>query len=184
MAGTSKTKKTTQKIKEKKSTGKPRKKQGTVKEVLIKELKTLIKDIDEEGLKFLVSQAHVLSHNLKVENLNAEIAKASSSKSKRRTFKKPPYSDKESMEIVEANDNSSFIFVINRERKFIALDEMRKIVKICHVSKDEKNAAQRMYNWFKNNRGDILIDVGIDGSKDQALKTIYNYIIKRYTVKD
>ena len=73
--------------------------------------------------------------------------------------------------------------VINRERKFFTLEEMRKIVNVCHNAADAKDASKKLYSWFKNNRGDVLIDIGIGHSLDPALNTMYDYIIKRYTVK-
>ena len=160
------------------STIKSRKKTSD-KDELIKELKTLIKDVDEEGLLFLIKQAHVLIYNKKAEEYNAKSQKLAS----KGKITKPPFSDKLSMEIKEADDNSSFIFVINRERKFFTLEEMRKIVNVCHNAADAKDASKKLYSWFKNNRGDVLIDIGIGHSLDPALNTMYDYIIKRYTVK-
>lgn len=145
---------------------------------LIKELNSLVKEIDQEGISFLVKQAKVLIYNKKVEEHNKKIEKGV-----KITLKKPPFSDKLSMEIKEADDNSSFIFVINRARKFFTLEEMRKLVNICHLSKDEKDASHRLLAWFKNNRGDVLNDIGIEVSSDPALRTIYQYIVKRYKVK-
>lgn len=156
-----------------------KKAKASAKEELIKELKILIKDVDEEGLLFLIKQAHVLIYNKKAEEYNAKSEKIAS----RTKTTKPPFSDKLSMEIKEADDNSSFIFVINRERKFFTLEEMRKLVRICHGSADAKDASKKLYTWFKNNRGDVLNDIGIGSSLDPSLDTMYNYIIKRYTVK-
>ncbi|MBN2038838.1 MAG: hypothetical protein JW864_02285 [Spirochaetes bacterium] len=155
------------------------KRKNSEKDSLIQELKILIKDVDEEGLLFLIKQAHVLIYNKKAEEYNAKSEKIA----KKTTIKKPPFSDKLSMEIKEADDNSSFIFVINRERKFFTLEEMRKIVRICHGSSDAKDASKKLYAWYKNNRGDVLNDIGIDNSLDPSLETMYKYIIKRYTVK-
>jgi hypothetical protein len=149
------------------------------KKSLIKQLNTLLKDVDEDGILFLIRQAQVFNYNKKVDEHNAEIKKGV-----KITVKKPPFSDKISMEIKEADDGSSFIFVINRARKFFTLEEMRILVNICHISQDERDASRRLFTWFKNNRGDVLNDIGIEVSRDPALSTIYNYISKRYTVKD
>jgi hypothetical protein len=150
------------------------------KDILINNLKQIIKDVDEEGLLFLIKQANVLVYNKRIDELNTEIKKPGT----RIKIKKQPFSDKISMDIKEADDSSSFIFIINKARKFFTLEEMRKIVKICHLSSDENDASGRLYTWFKNNRGDVLNDIGIDNSDDYSLPTMYNFIKNKYTVKE
>ncbi len=166
-------------MKEKTKTGRNKKSAGkSNKKNLIKELNNLIKETNEEEILFLIRQAQVFIYNKKVDERNAEIKKGVKIK-----IDKPPYSDKKSMEIKEADDGSSFIFVINRARKFFTLQEMKIIVNICSNSSDGKEASRRLYTWFKNNRGDVLNDIGIEVSTDPALATIYNYISGRYKVK-
>ncbi len=148
------------------------------KKNLVKKFTRLIKDIDEDGILFLIRQAQVLIYNKNVDEYNAELGKG-----QKITIQKPPFSDKLNMEIKEADDNSSFIFVINRARKFFTLEEMRKIVKLCHDAGEVKEGSQRLLTWFKNNRVDVLVDVGIENSNDPALSTMYNYIIQRYKLK-
>jgi hypothetical protein len=166
-------------MKEKSKSVKENKSADKSKKNLIKQLNSLLVDVDEEGISFLIRQAQVFIYNKKVEEHNVEIKKGV-----KITVKKPPFSDKESMEIKEAEDGSSFIFVINRARKFFTLQEMKIIVNICNISRDEREASRRLFTWFKNNRGDVLNDIGIEVSADPAFGTIYNYISKRYKVKD
>ncbi len=175
------TKKTTQKSKTPQKTTSKKSTKSTEKNALLKELQSLIKDMNEDGLKFLINQTRVMLYNMKVDELNTEIKNL---ETKKRTIKKKAQSDKLALEIVEADDNSSFIFVINKARKFFSLEEMKKIVKLCHISKDGNDASQRMYNWFKKNRSDVLVDVGIGSSKNPALQIIYDSIIKKYTIKE
>ncbi len=168
----------------KKDSAGPKNEHSEVKKLLLKELKKMIVDIDENGLKFLIKQAHILQHNMKVEHINSEIQKLTSGKGTENNKKTGVNKEKLTMEIVEADDNSSFIFVINRTRKIFTLEEMRNIVKICHNSKDENDAVRKLYSWFSNKRSDTLIDMGIAGATDPALHTIYNHIINTYTVKE
>jgi hypothetical protein len=170
--------KTTEQKPAAKNPAKGNNKDNTNRKNLIKKITEMLSDIDEEGLLFLFRQAQVLIYNKKVDEHNAVVKKGG-----KITIKKPPFSDKLSMEIKEAEDNSSFIFVINRSRKFFTLDEMRKIVKLCHDSGEEKEGSRRLLTWFKNNRVDVLVDVGIEASNDPALNTMYNYIIKKYKPK-
>ena len=149
------------------------------KKILVKQLTGLLKDIDDDGILFLIKQAQVLIYNKKVENHNSKIKKGV-----KISAKKPAFSDKGSMEIKEADDGSSFIFVINKSRKFFTLQEMRIIVNICHISGNGKEGSRKLFTWFKKNRSDVLNDVGIETSVDPALETMYNFLIKRYKVKD
>ncbi|MFH0974759.1 MAG: hypothetical protein V1874_03135 [Spirochaetota bacterium] len=165
-------------VKTKKTGSKTVNKDNLNKKNLIKQLNNLVKEVDEDGIVFLIKQAQVFIYNKKVDEHNTELKKGIKIK-----IKKPPFSDKTGMEIKEADDGSSFIFVINRARKFFTLEEMRKIVNICNSSGNEKEASRRLFTWFKSNRSDVLIDVGIEISLDPALCTIYHYIIKRYKVK-
>jgi len=180
------TKKTAKKSKssnskgEKKGTSK-KSAQNTQKDDLIKQLKKLINELNEEGLSFLIEQAIILKHNMQVKELNKDLQKLRSNKPK---SDKTSKSDKHKIEVEEADDNSYFIIVMNRARNFFSLEEMRKLVKICHASEDEKDASRRLYNWFSKNRSDVIRDTDIVGVNDPALTSIYNYIKNKYTVKE
>jgi ribosomal protein L23 len=164
-----------------KSAPKSKDKQASQKNELQDELKKLIKDLDEEGLVFMIQQAHVLLHNMQVERVNEEIRKL---QAKKHVGGKGASSDKYTIDVKEADDDSHFIIVINNSRNFFDRGEMKKLVKICHASGDEKDASRRLYNWFSGNRIDVLNNTDIRGASDPALSTIYNFLIKRYTVKE
>ena len=153
------------------------------KKKLLADLKAVIEDINESGLKFLIRQTEILLHNMKVEQVNAEIQNLTIDKSKTPKTAADKNKDRASMEIIESDNSSSFIFVINRTRKFFTLDEMKKIVKICGSATDQKDAVVSLYSWLLNNRGDALYDIGIRNANDPALGIIYNHIINNYTVK-
>jgi uncharacterized short protein YbdD (DUF466 family) len=91
--------------------------------------------------------------------------------------------DKLSATVKESDDGSSFMIGINSYQNFFSRDEMKRLVRICHASADARDAGMRMYAWFQRERGDILYNTGIEGPADQALVTIYNHLIKTYTVK-
>ena len=152
------------------------------KKNLLEEVKILMEDINENGLKFLKRQAEVLLYNMKVEQVNTEIQKLTLDKSKTPKGAAEKNKDKMSMEIIDSDSGGSFIFVINKTRKFFTLDEMKKIVKICRSANDQKEASASLYSWFLNNRGDALYDIGINSANDPALGVIYNHIINNYTV--
>ncbi|MCP4130604.1 MAG: hypothetical protein GY754_06445 [bacterium] len=147
---------------------------------LQKQLKTIIKDLNEEGLLYLIRQAQVLQYNMQVSKLNNEKQKKGLSGP---LGSQLPQADKSKMEVKEADDGSSFILVIGRARNFFSLEEMRKLVKLCHAAQDDKDASNRLFTWFDKNRPDVLRDTDIDSPNDQALATMYKGIVKRYKVK-
>ncbi|MCU0821814.1 MAG: hypothetical protein MUC95_04985 [Spirochaetes bacterium] len=176
----------------KKPVKKPEKKQAPVKKEahsdekkkLITDLTALMEGINESGLKFLIRQAEVLIYNMKIEQVNSEIQKLSIDRSKSPRSAIDKNKDRAAMEIIESDNGSSFIFVINKTRKFFTLDEMKKIVKICKSADGEKDACSMLYAWFLNNRGDALYDISIRNAGDPSLVAIYNYVINKYTVKE
>lgn len=180
MGEKSTSKKKSQGKKEVKKPAKPKGKQVLQKNELQNELKKLTKDLNEEGLIFLIQQAQVLLHNMQVEKVNEELRKL---QAKAHVGGKGTSSDKYTIDVKEADDDSHFIIVINKARNFFDRGEMRKLVSICHASADEKDASRRLYNWFAKTRIDVLNNTDIREVNDPALATIYNFLVKRYTVK-
>ncbi len=90
-------------------------------------------------------------------------------------------SDKYSIDVTEGQDNRYFVIKVNNYRNFFSLEEMRKIVRLCHDAQDERDGAARLFGWFKVNRNDVIINTKIEGSLDPALATIYNYLVNTYT---
>ena len=157
-------------------------KAGSQKELLAKELKSLIKKIDTEGLVFLLKQAHVIIHNQEVDRINEEMSKLSAAGKRVREEKaktRAPYP----VDIEEGAGGKHFVLVVAGKRKMLARDEMRKLVAICQNASGAPNAAARMFNWLKTNRSDILLDTGITNARSTTLASVYDIIKKRYKVK-
>jgi len=148
---------------------------------LIKELNKLTKKLNGEELEFIVNQAKVIIYNKQVVQDRKE-GKTTKSSVKKSDFSLPGI-NKEKIEIVEGEDGSHFIIVIDRARNFFSREEMKKIVKICHAAEDEKDAGARLYNYFDNNRADVLKGSEISGPGDAVLHVVYKTIISAYTVK-
>ena len=51
------------------------KENSSVKATLQKELKAIIKDLDEDNLIYLLKQAQVIKYNMEVDRINSEIVK-------------------------------------------------------------------------------------------------------------
>jgi len=158
--------------------------QKDIRKELIRELTVICKELDEESLQFLVRQAGVLYHSSRVQEVADESRRLTAKARALNKLKGKGYGDKYSIQVKEGDDGSYFMIGVNNYRSFFARDEMKKLVRMCHASKDSRDASRRMYAWFDRERGDILYNTDINGPTDPALETIYNYIIKTYDVKD
>jgi len=157
------------------------KKQSSKKEKLIENLMKMLKDVDEEGLIFLTKQANVLLYNMRAEEINKqakEINKKNVSQEKEAPGKQY------AVDVEEKNDGKHFYIILNNSRVFFIRDEIHSIVKICHASNNGRDASQRLYRWFSKNRKDLLIDGGIESSKNPFLANIYEKLVSTYKVKD
>jgi hypothetical protein len=141
----------------------------------------MIKDIDDEGLVFLTKQANVLLYNMRVEEINKKVNEI---EEKNVAPKKGVQISKYTVDLEEKNNAEHFYIILNNERVFFIREEMRELVKICHASNDERDASRRLYNWFLRNRKDLLIDGGIENSKNPYLANLFKKLISTYKVKD
>jgi hypothetical protein len=165
-------------------TGKGSKKTASARDILAKELIGLVKQIDEEGLAFLIKQAHVIIHNMQIERINQEMSKLQLMNSKvRQAGSKPKAPVSYPVDIEEGTGGKHFILVVAGKRKMFAREEMSKLVTICQAAPGERPAAQRLLNWFKTNRSDVLLDTGINNAGSPTLAAIYKIIKSRYKVR-
>jgi hypothetical protein len=170
-----------------KSTSSPKKKpvqkkagtSSSKQKQLLDELKKLIIKIDETGLKFLIRQAKVLINNQGVLERANKTSKAGSSKA----TKPRKGGGKDSIEVTEGKDNSYFVLAVNNSRNFFSLEEMRRLVNVCHSADNREDGMNRLFNWLEKERSDVIKNTEIDGSTDPALDTIWSYVVKNYTVK-
>jgi len=157
-----------------------RKQKKSARQELIEELTGMIKDVDEEGLIFLIEQANVLLYNMRVNKINRRIAQASGEKREKGKGARPR---EPGIDIEESEDGAFFYIIVNLKRIFFTLEEMRKLVRLCHAADDNNDASRRLYNWFSRNRKDFLIDGEIESSRNPALAHLYERIVRTYKVK-
>jgi hypothetical protein len=161
-----------------------KKKSGkTARDELVKELTDMIKDIDEEGLLFLVEQANVLLYNMRVEKINKKIARFSGEKKQKGKASGGGRVDTAAVDIEESADGEFFYIIVNRHRIFFTREEMKSLVRVCHAAEDAAVGARRMYNWLARNRQDFLIDGDIGGAGSRSLAELYDRIIHSYKIK-
>jgi hypothetical protein len=167
-------------IKKSAKAGKTKKGPSAVRIKLEKDLKGLVGKINDEGLVFLLKQAHVILHNMQVDMINQDIVDLESSKKRGKPQKAVKEDSRPLAEIKPATDNKSFIIVMNNARKIFSLQEMKSLVAICEAAKSGTDGASRLYSWFTQNRKDVLGDVGIGNARHPLLVVLYDLVKRSY----
>jgi hypothetical protein len=141
------------------------------REELLKELRSLIKNIDEEGLQFLIEQSNVILYNMKVDELNKQ---AEAVEKSRGTGKRAGGAAEETpVEILSGHFGRGYTLVIGNQRKSMDQAEIYAMVKIAHKAQSRAAAAEQLFNWLDRFRDDVIIDCGLKpkGSRIDALYT-------------
>ncbi len=150
---------------------------------LLKELRSLIKDIPEEGLLFLIKQANTILYNMRVEELNKareKLTKEESTSLKKGTTQKIKPKD-DSVSIERSSFGRSFILIIAGNRKIMGEDELTKVVRIVFKAEDPEEGAERLFTWFKRNRDDVLLDGNLKKG-DPVFTNLFNYIKEHFSM--
>ena len=177
---------------QKKKTVKEEKKSPT-RDKYLKELKSMLKDIPDEGLLFLIRQAAVLIHNAAVEEENIRQIKdeksgsaESEKKSSNRKIRTAVASCKKNSRIEETYSvvlekgafGKTFILRFGSIGKTFDGKEISDLVRYVYESKTAADGQRRIFAWFERNRKDVLIDAGISSEKSSAVKSVYNCLKK------
>ncbi len=155
------------------------KKEPSERDKLLKELRSIIKDVDEEGLAFLIRQARVIIHNMKIDELNR---KAEKLHQKKRTAAGKEKETGGAVSIERGSFGRSYILSIGGQRKIIDQEEILGLAEIARAAKSEKSALDRLYRWLEANRDDILLDAGIE-PKDENLRALYSALTTQFKPK-
>ena len=153
---------------------------------LEKELAEAIKQIDEEGLIFLLQQTQILIHNTQVDKLNREIVeleqkKLKSGKAKAEPQKAPATA---AVTIDETDNGKAFFLTLGGTRKVMNLEEMRRLVRICCAAETKTDALKQLYTVFARERGDVLADAKISGPGSPIIEGLFQAIRSTYQLKD
>ncbi len=142
---------------------------------LLKELRKLIKDVDEEGLAFLIGQASTLIYNSKVDELNRSRELASSAAGGRAAADGGKSGKKAETEvfITKSGRPGGYFLQIDGVRSILDEDEVMALVGIAHASGGVKEVSGRLYRWLEHNRDEIIMDSGLalTGKKIEGLYT-------------
>jgi hypothetical protein len=162
-------------------------KSSTRREILLKELRRLLPQIDEEGLAFLVKQSHTIVYNLHVDEMNRSLAQAnrSSSRATAKKSREEKDADKYGVWVEDAPGGGSFIIVLGTLRKVFSRVELRKLVALVNSgSADDGARSEQLFTWFKKHRGDVLFDGRIEARRHPLLIKLSRYLRTHYKVKN
>ncbi len=146
------------------------------------ELIKLIKDIDEEGILFLIEQANVIKYNMQVDMINKEKQKLMS-ESKKVSGDSTDNSTYTDIEIIPGEENKNFIVRLGTARKFLSRPDFKSIVTIAQSQDGIGDTAKRLFRWLEKERKDFLIDCNIRNAANPLLIEFIKVIKSKYKVK-
>jgi len=156
-------------------------KKSTEIESLSKELKSLIPKIDEEGLAFLVKQAHVHLYNMQVDALNQTMIKDAQRESKNASKTKKTSSEKGIFGDIKISETGSgYHLLCNNQWVSFTKNEISSMVKIAHGEDSDLEVRSRFFNWLLRERGDLLNTAGIADKFDDKLKVLISLLKKNF----
>ena len=155
-----------------------------------KELKSLLKDVPDEGVLFLIKQAGILIHNAQAEEENRRLLKeaenktphkpAVSSSSEMKKTEKPNSKDsKIEVSLEKGAFGKSYILRFGNNGKAFAEAEIVHLLKLVHDSESDSDGCRRIFAWFNRNRKDVLIDADISSIDSPAVKGVYTCLRER-----
>lgn len=151
----------------------PAKKEDNEQGTLRKQLTALAKQLDTEGLLFLIEQANSIKYNMEAEKANAAVASVHK-EGKEQSGK----NDHDAFSIEAEADKSSFIFVLRGNRKFFTREEMRELIAVTGTHDSEA-----LYRYLQKERRDFLTDCSIRSAKDPILEVISATLQNKYKLK-
>ncbi len=132
-----------------------------------------IAQMDEEGLVFLLRQAHILSSNASAERINREIE----SYTRDRGPAPEPEAPAGSATIEMSPDGKSYFLAIGGARKALAREELGAIVRVCLGAADREAGVRNLFRALGRERGDILVDAKISGPGSPHLAALYDTVL-------
>jgi hypothetical protein len=155
------------------------------REQLLKELRALIKEVDEEGLRFLIRQANTIIYNMKVDELNRVREQEDEERRSARAARAGAQSgDSEGPTVFfEAGKRSSgYIMEIDGVRSIMDEAELMQLVRLAQNAASPEVATRKLYKWINDNRDDILMEVDLRPG-GQRLAALYERLKSDFAIR-
>lgn len=134
-----------------------------------------IAQMDEEGLVFLLRQAHILSSNANTERINREIE---AFERERGPVPEPEKDVGGTAAIEMSPDGKSYFLTIGTARKALTREELGSIVRVCLGAVDRDVGMRNLFRAMGRDRGDILVDAKISGPTNPHLGALYDKVLE------
>ena len=134
-----------------------------------------IAQMDEEGLVFLLRQAHILSSNANTERINREIE---AFERDRGPVPEPEKDVGGTAAIEMSPDGKSYFLTIGTARKALTREELGGIVRVCLGAVDRDVGMRNLFRAMGRDRGDILVDAKISGPTNPHLGALYDKVLE------
>ena len=159
------------------------KKPAVGREKLEKELREAIREVDEEGLLFLLRQAQVLIHNARVQTINQD-AKKGRGKGAPPAARGAARQRSTVVSIEDPKDGKAIFLNIGDARKVLTAEEMQRIVRICYAAETKSEALQQLFTVLARERKDILADAFIGNPDNPLLEALFTTVRATYRLKE
>ena len=159
------------------------KKSAVGREKLEKELREAIREVDEEGLLFLLRQAQVLIHNARVQTINQD-AKKGRGKGAPPVARGTARQRSTVVSIEDPKDGKAIFLNIGDARKVLTAEEMQRIVRICYAAETKSEALQQLFTVLARERKDILADAFIGNPDNPLLEALFTTVRATYRLKE
>ena len=162
---------------------------------LAAELMSLIPDLDEEGLAFLIEQSRVHLYNMEIERDEADAqamaaAEATDSAGSKKSAKKAKAGSGSAMDSGPANfrierssSGSSYHLISGGKWKMYNEEEMMAIVKIANAAESVNEVAARLHAWFEEERPDTFADLEIGDRHDPKLRELVTFLRGKFAIR-
>lgn len=176
-----------------------KKKESALHKKLAGELISLIPDLDEEGLAFLVEQAGVHLHNMEVERIEAEMATEEASPKKKGSKAKKTAAETAAgvtgvavssarpsadYRIERSPSGASYHIITRGKWKMFSDAEMLRMVKIARSPDSVGEVAERLYHWLDEERPDAFTELDIESKLDPRMTELVLLLRAKFAVKD
>ena len=158
------------------------KKPAVGREKLEKELREAIREVDEEGLLFLLRQAQVLIHNTRVQSINRDTKKGGG-KATPPAARGAARQRSTVVSIEDPKDGKAIFLNIGDARKVLTAEEMQRIVRICYAAETKSEALRQLFTVLAKERKDILADAFIGNPDNPLLEALFTTVRATYRLK-
>lgn len=163
-----------------------KKKTGTRKKAapeaqLIGEIEQLLQQLDLQALEFIKRQVEVLAATEELARSRQEAITALEKLSTAEPLPtgRPPEPQAPAVAVEQKQENAFFVRTYGK-KIFFNRHEMRELARLAHAAQNEADGARRLHAWLKRERNDFLVDTGVSGPADPALKMLWEQIVSTY----